>query len=100
MHAETVPSIAATILQQLGGNRFLAMTGAKNLMSSERSLTMRLNSRLTQGVQWVKVTLADNDTYIVESLNRAAMVRERSELVYADALRSTFTKLTGLETSL
>lgn len=100
MHAETVPSVAGTILQQLGGHRFLAMTGAKNLMSSEYALTMRLNSKLTAGVQWVRITLEHNDTYTVESLNRAAMVRARAELVYAEALQATFTRMTGLETHL
>lgn len=35
-------SIAETILQQLGGNRFIAMTGAKNFLSDGNTLRMTL----------------------------------------------------------
>ena len=35
-------TIATTILQQLGGSRFIAMTGAKNLVAEENALIFRL----------------------------------------------------------
>ena len=35
-------SIAKTILEQLGGNKFRVMTGAKNLMGFENGLVMKL----------------------------------------------------------
>jgi len=35
-------SVANTILQQLGGNRFIAMTGAKNFLSDGNTLRMTL----------------------------------------------------------
>jgi len=34
--------VAKTILEQLGGNHFRMMTGAKNLAGDENSLSMRL----------------------------------------------------------
>ena len=35
-------TVANTILNQLGGNQFLAMTGCKNLLGFENGLQMRI----------------------------------------------------------
>lgn len=35
-------TVAKTILEQLGGSRFLALTGSRNLVGDDTSLTMRL----------------------------------------------------------
>ena len=97
--------VAQTILQQLGGGRFLTMTGAKNLVGSENSLSMRINSVNADGrrVNVVSVTLDPSDTYTVTaSYLRAGKLTTVASVsdVYNDQLQETFTRLTGLYTSL
>ena len=55
---------ANTLLQQLGGGKFIAMTGAKNLMvdQKEKSLHMRIGKN-SKGINHVKITLMPDDTY-------------------------------------
>jgi hypothetical protein len=101
----TVPQ---TILAQLGGNRFLAMTGAKHLTGGVQYLSMALpNARYMKAkITHLRITLDPSDTYTVEALHCnmrgknpiQTIVRECD--VYCDNLRKTFTQLTGLETSL
>ena len=95
---------AQVILQQLGGNKFRAMTGAKNLLCSSTMLQFDLPARLAKsGINKVQVHLDDSDTYTVKCFKlrgfNCPQVAEES-MVYADCLQSTFTKLTGLDTSL
>ncbi|TSK07753.1 MAG: hypothetical protein FPO08_00110 [Geobacter sp.] len=103
-------TVAQTILQQLGGGRFSAMTGAKDFLGSEAegSLTFRLPSNFaTNGINRVKITLDWTDTYTVEAmkitkgrkgLNVKAI--EKRNLVYSDDLQRVFTEMTGLDTHL
>lgn len=97
-------TVAKTILQQLGGNRFLVMTGAKNLVGSENSLAMKINGRNGAGkkVSHVRITLTPEDTYTVETMNvygsKVTTVNTRLN-VYCDSLRESFESLTGLYTS-
>jgi len=106
--------IAHKILDQLGGQRFLAMTGAKNLLAVEGGLTLKLPSHFAKdGINYVEIKL-DGDTYglkfqavrIVRGANgridMGASVRTVSEtsLVYAEALREVFENHTGLLLSL
>ncbi len=62
-------TVAETILQQLGGQRFIVMTGAKNLMSDDSrergSLIFKVGHN-DQGVTHVRITLTNNDTYRME----------------------------------
>ena len=59
--------VANTILAQLGGGHFLVMTGAKNLVGSDNSLSMRLNSVNYDGKRVNVVTSRSmpSDTYTV-----------------------------------
>jgi hypothetical protein len=91
---------AHTILQQLGGQRFVALTGAANLVSYPGGLQMSV-----RGGRKVFVELYANDTYTVRMgrMNRktfAFVVLAEETGIYADNLRATFTALTGLDTSL
>lgn len=95
---------AETILAQLGGQRFVAMTGANRMAGDETMLMFSLPGRLAKdGINKVKVELANNDTYTVTFWKlRGVSVRvvaERS-VVYADQLREVFTAVTGLAVSL
>ena len=95
---------ANTLLQQLGGGKFIAMTGAKNLMvdQKEKSLHMRIGKN-SKGINHVKITLMPDDTYKMDfgRIRKLDYKVVRSVTgVYAEALRDVFTEVTGLYTSL
>jgi hypothetical protein len=98
--------VPTTILAQLGGNRFLVMTGARNLLGSENSLTFQLPGNLTKAkINKCVITLTPLDLYTVEFYRVDARkgefhkVSEATE-VYADNLQEVFTEHTGLYTHL
>lgn len=98
-------------LQQLGGNKFLAMTGAKNLMYDEKEnyFSFKL-PRAKNGINYVKITLNSNDYYDIEYATfRMSMKSEKGytykvkksfDNVPAENLRDNFEQTTGLYTSL
>ena len=91
-----------TILKQLGGNRFVAMTGAKNLGTSGKDLSFSIG-RNAKRVTHVHIKLTSMDLYDVEFINMRGAKRKvikKVKGVYADMLRKIFTKYTGLRTSL
>jgi hypothetical protein len=97
--------VANTILSQLGGNRFLAMTGARDLMGSENSLTMRLPRGAKSGITHIRVTLDPSDTYTVKAMKFNKRALQMTDIatqddVYADNLRDIFEAMTGLYTRL
>lgn len=96
--------VAQTILSQLGGNRFIAMTGAKDFLGSENSLQFRL-PKIVNGISHVRIVLDIDDTYIVEFLKWNARKLEmhitaRHTGIYCDKLQELFTNETGLFTTL
>lgn len=99
-------TVAKTILEQLGGGKFIAMTGAKNFLGDTNSLSFRLpggGGFCKGGINYVKVTLTPADTYNVEfSRIRGQKVTlvDAAEDIYVDQLRSIFTRATGLAVSL
>ena len=100
----TTMSVAQEILSQLGGNRFIAMTGAKSFVGSGDSLTFKLPSGFAKdGINCVVITLTAMDDYIVEYLSiRAGKVKAvaYSDGIYFDTLQKDFTAKTGLHTHL
>ena len=93
---------AQTILKQLGGSRFLAMTGAKNLVGDSNMLMFSLPKNQSKGNK-MRVTLDANDTYTVELFKiRGCDVSTLAtrEGVYFDSLQEVFTSLTGMYTAL
>lgn len=99
--------IANTILKQLGGSRFQAMTGAKDMLAlTEGGLQMGLpRGAAINGINKVQILLDANDTYTVKAFRVNAskgLVEEKgvSEGVYNDCLQATFEALTGLATRL
>ena len=92
-------AIAQTILAQLGGNRFLAMTGAKQLCD----LGDGLQFTLPRGAKnKVCIRLVD-DLYRVAFYSiRGVNVTERGEFerIYGDRLAALFTEQTGFDTHL
>lgn len=94
--------VANTILAQLGGGKFLAMTGARNLMAGERDLSFRIG-RNPRNVTHVRIMLNQWDEYEVEFIDTRRMrylVRGAFSHVEAAQLRPIFMRETGLEVSL
>ena len=95
--------IAQTILQQLGGNKFIAMTGAKNLGFTNKGLQMKIG-RNTKGVTHVIIDLdRGKDLYNIEFVKIRGVKRttvKKLKGVYAEQLGKIFTKYTGLRTRL
>lgn len=97
--------VANTILHQLGGNQFRAITGAKQFTSANDgrgSLQFRI-PRAKGGINHVKVMLSDRDLYNVtfSRIHGSKFKTVSAQFgLYADQLTSTFTEATGLETSL
>jgi|SRR5579859_6927659 len=95
------------LLQQLGGNRFIAMTGAKDFVAYKSSLAFKLGGGAKNRINRVVIGLADNDTYImtferfsIRNMTRTSVVIDRRENVYADQLQAVFTDVTGFATKL
>jgi hypothetical protein len=91
-------------IQQLGGNRFLYMVGAKNLAVDKprNELHMKI-MRNAKGVSHVVVRLTSLDLYDMKFLSiRAGKIRVKAteKGVYGDQLATFFKKHTGLNTRL
>ena len=107
-------TIANTILEQLGGNKFIAMTGAKNFVSDGNTLRMTLPKNRSKANR-LYITLDASDTYTMHffkytagRLNKKAFAWspdkkediENISGVYADMLQDIFTSVTGMYTHL
>jgi len=64
--------IANTILRQLGGNKFVAMTGAKQFVAIENGLRFRIGRNATQ-TNMIRITLRGDDTYKMEFIRIGSM---------------------------
>lgn len=95
-------TIAQTILAQLGGNRFLAMTGAKQLVDLGNGLQFAIGRGAKNKANKVVIRL-EGDVYRVTFYNiRGVNFKECGEFgtVYADRLAALFTEQTGFDTHL
>lgn len=99
-------TVANEILRQLGGSRFVAMTGAKDILGGPNRLQFQVGRGAKDGINKVRITLDPSDTYTVQffKMGRAPLfeiktVAEFSD-VYADSLRQVFESATGFYTSL
>lgn len=100
-------AVAQTILAQLGGSRFIAMTGAKNLVSGARALQFDLPRGAKNKANRVTVTHTDADDYTVafyryeaKTLTLHLLHGDVIPFVQAESLRSVFVDRTGLVVSL
>jgi hypothetical protein len=96
---------AEEVLQQLGGRKFIAMTGAKNFVKNdkEKSITFKIGGGAKNSINYVKITLTSMDVYNVDFIKvRGTDIKTiaTAKGVYNDQLQSIFTKYTGLYTSL
>jgi hypothetical protein len=90
---------ATTILNQLGGNKFIAMTGA-TCYSDGNTLISKFKGSKVANIMYV--TLNENDTYDVKLCKfRGLDVKTIKEVTgaYAEMLKPIFEGTTGLKTS-
>ena len=93
---------AETLLQQLGGNKFKMMTGAKNFGIDGKSLTFSIG-RNSKGINFVRIKLTSMDLYDVEFINMRGAKRKvikKVKGVYGDMLPKIFKKYTGMNVRL
>lgn len=100
---------AQEIMNILGNGKFIAMTGAKNLVNHGDALSFKLPNGLSEvngkktGINTVKITLNDQDLFDV-SFDRIYGVKFTNKAkatdIYVDQLRDTFTATTGLSLSI
>lgn len=107
-------TVAKTILEQLGGNKFIVMTGSKNFIGDNKSLTMSL-ARNASSANRLKITLTSMDDYNMEfyrftgsRFNSKTMTFSEPKHktikeykgVFCDQLQELFTEVTGMYTRL
>ena len=96
-------SVAREILNQLGGNKFRVMTGAKNFMGFSEGLVMKI-ARNSSNSNYLKITLNSMDLYDMEFAKVSRMGEKKSVTeynnVYNDSMVEVFEKHTGMYTKL
>ena len=98
-------TIAQIIFQQLGGNRFKAMTGAHSFLATDKGLQFKLPGKnfAKDGINFVTVSLDSMDTYDVRFYrlrgNKQTLISAH-EMIYCDGLVDLFEDKTGLVTNL
>jgi hypothetical protein len=92
-------TIAHEILNQIGGARFLAFTGSKNLVSTENGLMMKL-TRNKLGASYLHIELNGLDLYDMTFIRIQGAVKKVKcyNDIYNDQLEEIFTEATGLYT--
>jgi hypothetical protein len=96
-------TVAQTILHQLGGNKFVAMTGANSFVDCGRALQFRLPKAPKNGANLVRIELSPSDEYrLTFYRHRGPSVKELSAIpfVQVSQLSATFRRETGLELAL
>ena len=92
----------AEVIQQLGGGRFIAMTGAKDFFLGPKGMVFKIG-RNSKGINYVRISLNFMDTYDIQFLQVRKFkekVKSEAKGVYADMIRDVFEQHTGLRTSL
>ena len=95
--------VAKEILNQLGGNKFIAMTGAKNLTGGENALQFSIGRGAKRGINKIRIELTSMDDYTVTFWKITGIDFKKIDEVngvYCDTLASVFTEKTGFETKL
>ena len=92
--------IAKTILQQLGGNTFVYMTGARNLVSTKNGIAFKIG-RNSSGANYLRINLNGKDLYDIEFISiRGTSMKTKHTFndIYCDQLVQIFESTTGLYT--
>ena len=100
MNTTTNQEVAKEILNQLGGGKFIGMTGANSFAARENSLSFRI-CRNPGHFKGVEITLNGLDLYDLKFYRQKnapsfEVTCEEVNGVYAEDLRAIFTNKTGL----
>lgn len=95
-------TVTDTIIEQLGGRRFAAMTDAMFIVS-ETDQYVNVKFKGSSVANWMQVKLELDDTYTVTFMKARGLNTKgvaTYEMVYASELQTLFTNVTGLHTKL
>lgn len=101
--------VATTILQQIGGHRFVAMTGSRDFINLGNGLRMSLSRNKTSANRLDIIYDEGADLYNVrfyrQSFSRKTFETKVKDIkviegIYCDMLEDVFTDVTGLYTHL
>lgn len=95
--------VAKTIIEQLGGNKFRAMTGTCNFLGGPDYVSFKFKG--SKKANFCKIMLMPTDTYKMEFFKYSPKLGKftpKAEFmdVYCDQLQDIFTHVTGLYTHL
>ena len=93
--------VATEIVKQLGGSRFMAMTGVKVFMSEPKAVGFKFKGSTNSN--YCRIELNEMDTYDIQFKKiRGMKIADVAQLsgVYNDDLQGSFTRQTGLYTRL
>ena len=96
-------AIVEKIVKQLGGRRFIIMTGAYDFLTLDSGVRFRLPSKdefTKQGIDQGTVILTIDDTYTVRFERAEGTLVSEHEGIFNDQLQELFTSETGLNTYL
>jgi len=104
MTNEEAKQTAGTILQQLGGGKFIAMTGASKF-TFDKEGTMVCRFKGSRTFNGLKIRLNSMDTYDMTFMKignapKYKITKKEVDGIYNDQLQDIFTKETGLNTYL
>ena len=98
-----VSEVVTTILEQLGGRKFQAMTGAHNMVAVDEN-TLSLKFKGSNKANYLQVRYVPaTDLYTIEIGKVRGLkydVVDITNNAYADMLQRVFTKVTGLYTTI
>ena len=101
--------VAKTILEQLGGGKFIAMTRSKDFIDLGNGLRMNLARNKTSANRLEIILDRETDTYIMkffrQTFSKKTFEVSKKDIalregVYCDMLEEMFTSTTGLYTRL
>ena len=93
---------ASETLNQLGGKRFIAMTGAKNFALGPLGIGFKIGKNC-KSINYIRIKLNGLDLYDIEFIRiRKSNLKVINKLtnIYNDQLQGVFTNYTGLNTYL
>lgn len=95
--------IATTILEQLGGNKFIVMTGSKNFVHGDDHLQFKIGSGTINKATHCRITLLPLDAgYTMTFFKiRGVNVQQLKEFdTIPENMREAFTRETGFDVSM
>lgn len=92
---------AGEVLKQLGGNKFIAMTGAKNFVQDQKTkmFAFKIGGGAKKSINYIRIKLTSMDLYDMEFIRLRGgkiTVVAKETGVYNDQLQTFFTKHTGM----